>query len=168
MRRRSASAVASDPGRSRPATLGAASGTGCAAATIRPPGNRSDPTVAATVPDCFVPSGRVARHRIRREVHTRDRDRCHGAKVSQVRDRGSVTGRRRWRRGLGRLIPEFRHPSQVVVVGFAATIAVGTVVLSLPMAKAGPGSAGVLEALFTATSAVCVTGLIVVDTGSYW
>jgi potassium uptake TrkH family protein len=66
------------------------------------------------------------------------------------------------------LIPEFRHPSQVVVVGFAATIAVGTVVLSLPMAKAGPGSAGVLEALFTATSAVCVTGLIVVDTGSYW
>jgi potassium uptake TrkH family protein len=56
----------------------------------------------------------------------------------------------------------------VVVAGFAAVIAVGTVLLSLPVARAGPGSASLLEALFTATSAVCVTGLIVVDTGGYW
>ena len=81
---------------------------------------------------------------------------------------GPVSGRRRWRRWAGRWLPEFRHPSQVVVAGFAAAIAVGTVLLSLPMAKAGPGSATFLEALFTATSAVCVTGLIVVDTGGYW
>jgi len=54
------------------------------------------------------------------------------------------------------------------VAGFAAVIAVGTVLLSLPVARAGPGSASLLEALFTATSAVCVTGLIVVDTGGYW
>lgn len=38
----------------------------------------------------------------------------------------------------------------------------------LPMAKVGPGGAGFLEALFTATSAVCVTGLAVVDTATYW
>ena len=54
------------------------------------------------------------------------------------------------------------------MAGFAAVIAVGTVLLSLPVARAGPGSASLLEALFTATSAVCVTGLIVVDTGGYW
>lgn len=38
----------------------------------------------------------------------------------------------------------------------------------LPIAKSGPGGAGVLEAVFTATSAVCVTGLAVVDTAAYW
>ncbi|MDQ3611808.1 MAG: TrkH family potassium uptake protein [Actinomycetota bacterium] len=62
----------------------------------------------------------------------------------------------------------FRRPGQVVVAGFAAAIAVGTVLLLLPEARAGEGGASFLEALFTATSAVCVTGLIVVDTPSYW
>ena len=38
----------------------------------------------------------------------------------------------------------------------------------LPMARAGPGGAPLLTALFTATSAVCVTGLTVVDTPTYW
>ena len=38
----------------------------------------------------------------------------------------------------------------------------------LPVAKTGPGGSGFLEALFTATSAVCVTGLAVVDTATYW
>ena len=47
-------------------------------------------------------------------------------------------------------------------------IAVGTALLMLPIAKAGPGGASLLEALFTATSAVCVTGLTVVDTATYW
>ncbi|MHA7247748.1 TrkH family potassium uptake protein [Arthrobacter tecti] len=45
---------------------------------------------------------------------------------------------------------------------------VGTLLLMLPLAKVGPGGASLLEALFTATSAVCVTGLIVVDTPVYW
>lgn len=62
----------------------------------------------------------------------------------------------------------FRHPSQVVVTAFASAIAIGALLLSLPVARAGEGSATFLEALFTATSAVCVTGLIVVDTGEYW
>ena len=49
-----------------------------------------------------------------------------------------------------------------------APIACGTGLLLLPIARSGPGGAGVLEALFTATSAVCVTGLVVVDTPVYW
>ncbi len=45
---------------------------------------------------------------------------------------------------------------------------VSTSLLLLPIARAGEGGATFLEALFTATSAVCVTGLVVVDTASYW
>ncbi|WP_205740323.1 TrkH family potassium uptake protein [Haloactinopolyspora alba] len=44
----------------------------------------------------------------------------------------------------------------------------GTVFLSLPLAREGTDSAPFLEALFTSTSAVCVTGLIIVDTPEYW
>jgi trk system potassium uptake protein TrkH len=54
------------------------------------------------------------------------------------------------------------------VLGFAAAIAVGTALLMLPIAKVGPGGANFVDALFTATSAVCVTGLIVVDTPVFW
>ena len=60
------------------------------------------------------------------------------------------------------------HPSQVVVLGFAAAIAVGTMLLMLPISKQGPGGANFVDALFTATSAVCVTGLTSVDTLLYW
>ncbi|MEO7422592.1 MAG: potassium transporter TrkG [Ornithinibacter sp.] len=62
----------------------------------------------------------------------------------------------------------FRHPAQVVASAFAAAVVVGTALLLLPVSSAGPGSAPVLTALFTSTSAVCVTGLIVVDTPTYW
>lgn len=58
----------------------------------------------------------------------------------------------------------FAHPAQVVVAGFAVAVAVGTALLMLPVARSGPDGAPFLEALFTATSAVCVTGHIVVDT----
>jgi len=61
-----------------------------------------------------------------------------------------------------------RHPAQFVVAGFAVAVAVGTGMLMLPVARAGEGGAGLLEAFFTATSAVCVTGLAVVDTPVYW
>lgn len=70
------------------------------------------------------------------------------------------------RRGPGLL--GFHRPSQVVVAGFAATILVGTVLLMLPAAREGEGSATFMTALFTATSAVCVTGLVVEDTPTYW
>jgi trk system potassium uptake protein len=60
------------------------------------------------------------------------------------------------------------HPAQMVAGGFVAAIGVGTALLMLPNAKVGPGGAGVVEALFTATSAGCGTGLTVVDTETYW
>ncbi len=60
------------------------------------------------------------------------------------------------------------HPYQVVVLGFASAVAAGTLLLLLPLARAGDGGATALEALFTAVSAVCVTGLVVVDTPTYW
>lgn len=60
------------------------------------------------------------------------------------------------------------HPARAVAFGFAAAIGVGTVLLLSPIAKAGPGGASFVEALFTATSAVCVTGLVIVDTPTFW
>ncbi|NLZ91481.1 MAG: Trk family potassium uptake protein, partial [Clostridiales bacterium] len=59
-------------------------------------------------------------------------------------------------------------PSQVLVLGFAAAILFGTLLLSLPWAAVQGRETNFLDALFTATSAVCVTGLVVVDTGTYW
>lgn len=44
----------------------------------------------------------------------------------------------------------------------------GTALLVLPVASEAPGSAGLMPALFTATSAVCVTGHVIVDTPTYW
>ncbi|MFG2090294.1 MULTISPECIES: TrkH family potassium uptake protein [unclassified Spirillospora] len=66
------------------------------------------------------------------------------------------------------LLERFQHPAQIVVTGFAATIAIGTLLLWLPAATHEPGSARPLDALFTATSAVCVTGLVTVDTAGHW
>ncbi|NBO90233.1 MAG: TrkH family potassium uptake protein, partial [Betaproteobacteria bacterium] len=60
------------------------------------------------------------------------------------------------------------HPSVVLALAFLATILLGTGLLMLPLATASGESAPWLTALFTATSAVCVTGLAVVDTGTYW
>lgn len=66
------------------------------------------------------------------------------------------------------MLERFQHPAQVVVSGFAVVIAAGTLLLSLPQATESGDAAHWRDALFTATSAVCVTGLITVDTGSYW
>jgi trk system potassium uptake protein TrkH len=61
-----------------------------------------------------------------------------------------------------------RHPARIIAYTFLALIAGGTLFLTFPGASTPPGNAPVLTALFTSTSAVCVTGLIVVDTPSYW
>ncbi len=61
-----------------------------------------------------------------------------------------------------------RNPIRLVPTLFLIAIAIGTVLLSLPVATADGTGAPFLTALFTATSAVAVTGLVVVDTGSYW
>ena len=59
-------------------------------------------------------------------------------------------------------------PSVVLVAGFAVFIAIGTVLLLLPISTADGSATDPLTALFTATSAVCVTGLVVVDTATHW
>ncbi len=57
-------------------------------------------------------------------------------------------------------------PAQLIAVSFALAIVIGTTLLALPIAHAPGQRVGILDAFFTATSAVCVTGRIVVDTGS--
>ncbi|MEG0773161.1 TrkH family potassium uptake protein [Clostridium sp.] len=59
-------------------------------------------------------------------------------------------------------------PVQIVVIGFAITILIGAMILSLPIAAANGESTPFVDCLFTATSAVCVTGLVTVDTGTHW
>lgn len=59
-------------------------------------------------------------------------------------------------------------PPRVLALAFLAAIGVGALLLSAPWAQAEGARAPFLTALFTATSAVCVTGLVVVDTGTYW
>ena len=58
--------------------------------------------------------------------------------------------------------------SRTICIGFLALIVVGTLLLLLPFSTASGDWNSPLVALFTATSAVCVTGLIVVDTGTYF
>jgi len=61
-----------------------------------------------------------------------------------------------------------RHPAAVLAGGFTVLILAGTTLLALPVASAGGQWTPLGDALFTATSATCVTGLVVVDTGTYW
>jgi trk system potassium uptake protein len=72
------------------------------------------------------------------------------------------------RRPLARPFSIERHltPSQALIALFLSLIAIGTVLLSLPIAVRAGKALSWTDALFTATSAVCVTGLTVVDTGA--
>jgi trk system potassium uptake protein len=95
-----------------------------------------------------------------------------------VQRQGAQIGNVRVRRGRRRSqVIEVRQPriarprrSGVVMLmlGFLVLIAIGTALLALPFASREAGSAGFTTALFTATSAVCVTGLVVVDTRDHW
>ncbi|MCI5899068.1 MAG: TrkH family potassium uptake protein [Firmicutes bacterium] len=58
--------------------------------------------------------------------------------------------------------------TQMIALGYFLLIALGTLLLMLPAASKTGEKTNVLTALFTATSATCVTGLVVVDTGTYW
>ena len=58
------------------------------------------------------------------------------------------------------------RPERVLAGGFLALILVGAALLALPVASASGQSIGLFDSLFTATSAVCVTGLVAVDTGT--
>ena len=74
---------------------------------------------------------------------------------------------------LGGVTPPFwkrgqTSPARVIILGFLLLILAGALLLMLPISTRAPGGAGFLEALFTATSATCVTGLVVHDTMQYW
>lgn len=58
--------------------------------------------------------------------------------------------------------------SQIVLLGFLATILLGSILLSLPISAAGGVSVPYVDALFTATTSVCVTGLVTLPTASTW
>lgn len=60
------------------------------------------------------------------------------------------------------------RPGRTVFIAFSTATTLGTLLLWLPIASTAPGSASVLEALFTAVSAICVTGLVTVDTPTFW
>jgi potassium uptake TrkH family protein len=61
-----------------------------------------------------------------------------------------------------------QHPARLVPLAFLGAVVVGTLLMMLPGARVEPGGTPFVTALFTATSAVCVTGLSVVDTATYW
>ena len=60
------------------------------------------------------------------------------------------------------------NPPRVLVLGFASLILLGALLLNLPLATNNNESIGFINALFTSASAVCVTGLVVVNTATYW
>lgn len=57
---------------------------------------------------------------------------------------------------------------QIIILGFAAVILIGALLLMLPASSREGVRTSFLDALFTSTSAVCVTGLVVHDTATYW
>jgi trk system potassium uptake protein TrkH len=59
-------------------------------------------------------------------------------------------------------------PARLITLSFFFTILAGSLLLTLPFAVQSGESIGFLKALFTATSATCVTGLVVVDTATTW
>lgn len=60
------------------------------------------------------------------------------------------------------------RPARTVFLGFAVAAVLGTLSLMHPAASSGEGGATPLQALFTAVSALCVTGLVTVDTATFW
>ena len=74
---------------------------------------------------------------------------------------------RRFRRQLHALMNHMgANAIYVIAAGFASIILIGSILLALPCATRSGASIGWFDALFTSTSAVCVTGLIVRDTAT--
>jgi len=59
-------------------------------------------------------------------------------------------------------------PARLIILSFMLVIFVGAILLAMPFASQDRNSVGFLNALFTSTSATCVTGLVVVDTATHW
>ncbi|MDD7183472.1 MAG: potassium transporter TrkG [Peptostreptococcus porci] len=60
------------------------------------------------------------------------------------------------------------RPGQIMVLGFAGVILAGTLILMLPISSNSGEVTNFFDCLFTATSSVCVTGLVVLDTSLHW
>ena len=60
------------------------------------------------------------------------------------------------------------NPPRILALGFMTTILLGALLLNLPRASVSGESIGFIDALFTSASAVCVTGLVVVNTADHW
>lgn len=60
------------------------------------------------------------------------------------------------------------NPVQILSIGFATLILFGGILLSLPISSASGEFTPLLDSIFTATSAICVTGLVTLDTGTHW
>ena len=58
--------------------------------------------------------------------------------------------------------------TQVIALGFISAILIGAVVLSLPVSSADGSFTPFIDSLFTSTTSVCVTGLVVVTTATHW
>jgi trk system potassium uptake protein TrkH len=67
-----------------------------------------------------------------------------------------------------RLLSKKFTTTKLIVLGYCVVILTGTFLLMVPAASRGPGGAGFIDSLFTATSATCVTGLVLHDTYTYW
>ena len=59
------------------------------------------------------------------------------------------------------------HASHILAISFIVLISIGTLLLAMPFSSRN-NDVSILDAAFTATSAACVTGLVVVDTGTQW
>ena len=59
-------------------------------------------------------------------------------------------------------------PGMVLVIGIAIIILIGGILLNLPISSNNGESVGFIDAIFTATSAVSVTGLVPVNTAEHW
>ena len=69
-----------------------------------------------------------------------------------------------------RILSAFRRLNsfQIIVLGFAFVILLGAGILMLPVSSADGSWTPFVNALFTSVTSVCVTGLVVCDTGTYW
>ena len=74
---------------------------------------------------------------------------------------------------IGKMLTQYERkvritPARMIFLGFVLLILFGTLLLSLPISAKNGSNTNFMDALFTATSSVCVTGLVVVDTNTYW
>lgn len=69
---------------------------------------------------------------------------------------------------MSKTIKKKMSPTLTISLGYFIIVAIGTALLMLPVATRSGASAGIETALFTATSATCVTGLIIQDTFTFW